>query len=871
MLKSVTACPILRPLLSILVVLFCAAGAWASESTGSGKVIHLRAYGVPDEFKLGPVAEADRAIIQQFRVKYPWIDPVSTTGLKIGSGDRAYEMLPLMQIAGDMAPDVMYVNFKQSQTYISMKLLYPLDDYVEQLAGVKLKDSSAMTREQYLAALRPGKGFDAIADRVLPQCWPVMRRTCPYGENCPYRRRKHLAPLAHHEHVWAFPIGPIVMGLMYDRTIMAEHGLEPRVPRDWEELIRWAKLMTNPRQNEFGIKVEVTEPGWEFLTFLYSAGGEVVTPDANGDWHCVLDSDAAVEAAYFYARLRLEKVIRDGRVYRGVFGWGGAGGPERYGFRWEYFDDRFLEAAADQTKGVGPVPAGPTGLRRSEFNSKMCGIFGGLDDDPARRDAAWKYIQFLDGDQARRIRTETLVEAGLGPFVRKRLLERYNDNGRYDAVLRQVSPELEEMYRISFEGGVPEPYGKNCNSIYQEMDKPIGAIWSSDIVKNAIDANQPEIAKAEIRQILRRATERINQKLLGHLPPPVRKRRTTISWIVIAAVVLIFVLVLRRVMRVFAPPEVSGGGQWQFRRFRVAYLLLLPAMGSILLWMYWPMLRGTIIAFQNYNVMGTSQFVGSGNFAEVLFSEEFWYSLRISLIYALLFLAFGFWTPIALALLLQEVPRGKVMFRTVYYLPAVISATVAIFLWKSFYSPDGLFNQVANAFIAIINLLPGVHFDTLSMNWLQNPSTALLCTLLPTVWAGLGPGCLIYLAALKTVPEELYEAADIDGAGIRRKIYSVALPSIKALVMINFIGAMIGAVRGAGTYVLAMTGGGPYGEHGGATEVIGLKIFYVTFGYLRFGVGAAMAWVLGSMLIGFTVIQLQRLSRLEFRTVEKGR
>jgi ABC-type sugar transport system permease subunit len=73
-------------------------------------------------------------------------------------------------------------------------------------------------------------------------------------------------------------------------------------------------------------------------------------------------------------------------------------------------------------------------------------------------------------------------------------------------------------------------------------------------------------------------------------------------------------------------------------------------------------------------------------------------------------------------------------------------------------------------------------------------------------------------------------------------------------------------VRGASAFMLAMTGGGPFGEHGGATEVIGLKIFYTTFGQLQFGVGAAMAWLLGSMLIGFTVIQLQRISRLEFRT-----
>ena len=240
--------------------------------------------------------------------------------------------------------------------------------------------------------------------------------------------------------------------------------------------------------------------------------------------------------------------------------------------------------------------------------------------------------------------------------------------------------------------------------------------------------------------------------------------------------------------------------------------------------------------------------------------------MRISIIYALLFIALGFWAPIALALLLQEVPRGSTFFRIVFYLPAVLSGVVVIFLWKSFYAPQGLMNQLINLGVWLLNLLPGVHLQELNYAWLERPGTALLCTLLPTVWVAIGPGCLIYLAALKTVPDELYEAADIDGAGIRRKVFNVALPSIRALIAINFIGAVIGAVRGASAFVLAMTGGAPFGEHGGATEVIGLKIFYTTFGQLQFGVGAAMAWVLGSMLIGFTVLQLQRLSRIEFRS-----
>jgi len=85
------------------------------------------------------------------------------------------------------------------------------------------------------------------------------------------------------------------------------------------------------------------------------------------------------------------------------------------------------------------------------------------------------------------------------------------------------------------------------------------------------------------------------------------------------------------------------------------------------------------------------------------------------------------------------------------------------------------------------------------------------------------------------------------------------------VVLINFVGSMIGAMKGSSGFIMAMTGGGPYNPYG-QTEVVGLHIFWEAFGYLRFGSAVAMGWVLGAMLIGFTLVQLQRLSRMEFRT-----
>ena len=310
--------------------------------------------------------------------------------------------------------------------------------------------------------------------------------------------------------------------------------------------------------------------------------------------------------------------------------------------------------------------------------------------------------------------------------------------------------------------------------------------------------------------------------------------------------------------------EDRARGEWQFGRNKVAYLILLPAVLSIAVWSYWPLMRGTVMAFQDYNVRGFSTWTGFDNFATVLFSNEFWYALYVSLKYTILFMTFGFIAPIILALMLAEVPKGKILFRVIYYLPAMLSGVVVIFLWKGFYGQHGMINQVLNFGVIAVNWIFGANITEFSIVWLNSPSFALVFCLLPTVWAGMGPGCLIYLAALKGIPDDLYEAADIDGAGSAQKAQYIAIPSIKALISINFIGAAIGCMQSGSSFVLAMTGGGPYAPFG-ETEVIGLHIFWEAFGFLRFGVATAMAWVLGVILIGFTVQQLQKLSKMEFK------
>ena len=202
--------------------------------------------------------------------------------------------------------------------------------------------------------------------------------------------------------------------------------------------------------------------------------------------------------------------------------------------------------------------------------------------------------------------------------------------------------------------------------------------------------------------------------------------------------------------------------------------------------------------------------MGFENFAKVFFDQDFWLSILRSIYFSFLYISLVFFPPIILAIMLSEIPKGRIFFRVIYYFPAVISGIIVMLMWKSFFdpAPDG-----------VLNTLIG-YFGMDAIDWFGNKNTAMIAIIVPSAWAGLGPGCLIYLAALKTVPSDLYEAAAIDGCGFFSRLKNITIPMIKPLIMINIIFAFIGAFLSS-EQMLVMTGGGP----DGATTVVGLEIF----------------------------------------------
>lgn len=887
-------------------------GGWI-EDRGTGTVIHLKIFELPDPTRTDASTRSEAAIVRAFVKEFPrffaerhaakakadpgrygrhnWdqvsVELFQATGLRIEKVES--DLLP---IAGGMAPDVLYVNFRKSDTYIQQGFLYPLD---------KPEDGyfAAMTAEEKKL-------------RVHPKIWPVIDRKGPGGR-----------------HVWALPYGdPLGRVMAYRKDLFDAAGLPyPTVDWTWDDLLAACRKLTDPARGIHGVHFGRNQhESWYWITFLWSAGGEIMSYDETQDaWRIDFDSPQAVTALDFYTRLCTEPWIDAQQKARRGYAFKDSSSREVMN-KWDngevaisfyhYLDERFFATVNPDVTGVVPVPKGPDGHRGAELNSKMMGIFSGI-REPAVRDAAWEFIRFYQSPEAIRLKTQILVEGGLGRFVNPEYLALAG----YEGLNRTAPPGWNATWRVALETGRPEPYGRNSNIAYNLMTEPVHEAEELALAGRLPD--DPAQRREVLAGLLKRAGDKARREMLGTVPPETMQKRRWTAAAVLLALVLAGVLTYRNVSRAFTPPadpHESARGGWNLRRYGYAYALLLPALLTTIVWQYWPLLRGSIMAFQDYRVLGDSRFVGLDNFGAVLWSRDWWTTVFNSIRYSFLVVVLTFLPPAALAILLQETPRGRVLFRTLFYLPAVISGLVVTLLWKSFYDPGerGVLNVFLMRIPAVVFLAAGAGLLWLCLSfanrlrfhgsrgpallcagagvlallamyglaqpalaapgpwwsrlfacapepvrWLADSRTAMLACVIPMLWAGIGPGSLIYLAALKGIAEDLYEAADIDGATFTDKILFIVFPILKPLLVINFVGVFIGAWLHGSANILAMTGGAS------GTEVADLHIFYEAFIFLRYGPATAMAWIMAFLLIGFTVQQLRMLSRLEFRAAGK--
>lgn len=239
----------------------------------------------------------------------------------------------------------------------------------------------------------------------------------------------------------------------------------------------------------------------------------------------------------------------------------------------------------------------------------------------------------------------------------------------------------------------------------------------------------------------------------------------------------------------------------------------LPLIVVFAVFSWSPIIQSFVMSVQKTNLI-TSEWVGFDNFARVLADPLLGTAIVNTLYFAGLALLFGFPLPILLAVLMSEVRRGKGFYSALAYLPVIIPPVVAVLLWKFFYdaSPTGVFNSI----LGWVGIPP--------QPWLQSSATAMPSLVLEATWAAAGGSIIIYLAALLSVPPELYDAAEVDGASIWRKIWHVTLPQLRGVIFIMLILQIIATAQ-IFLEPFLFTGGGP----NNATVTVLLLIYRYAF------------------------------------------
>jgi multiple sugar transport system permease protein len=271
-------------------------------------------------------------------------------------------------------------------------------------------------------------------------------------------------------------------------------------------------------------------------------------------------------------------------------------------------------------------------------------------------------------------------------------------------------------------------------------------------------------------------------------------------------------------------------------------VFLLPFLVIFGVFSWFPILRAFVMSVQVTNLVSTPTFVGLQNFSRVLADPLFAIAVRNTAWFALLALVFGFPIPIILSVVISETRRHRAVYAALVYLPVVIPPVVAVLLWRTFFDagPNGVFNTILGWF-GIQPLL-----------WLQNAGSAMPSIVLEATWAAAGGTVIIYLAALRSVPPELYEAAEVDGASIARKIRYITLPHLRSVLFVTLILQLI-ATSQLFTEPLLFTKGGP----ANSTTTILLLIYHYAFQNSLggdYGMAAALSVMLAAFLAAFTAV-----------------
>jgi|NGEPerStandDraft_6_1074524.scaffolds.fasta_scaffold30689_3 ABC-type sugar transport system permease subunit len=252
------------------------------------------------------------------------------------------------------------------------------------------------------------------------------------------------------------------------------------------------------------------------------------------------------------------------------------------------------------------------------------------------------------------------------------------------------------------------------------------------------------------------------------------------------------------------------------RKFWLPFTFLLPAAVIMIAFMIIPMIRTIILSFQSWNGLTPATWVGLGNYQDLLQDSLFQGALEHTALFVVVTVVFQTVIPLLVAMLVISKIRGSVLFRTIYFMPVIISLAVSGLLWSIIYDPiNGALN----------NVLTDIGLKSLTQQWLANTSTVLPSIMVVSIWQSMGFYLLIFVAGLQGIPQEMLEAAAIDGANAWQRFLKVTIPLLGPIITVVVVLNTINGIK-AFDQIWVMTAGGP--AH--ASDTLATYLYYSAFG-----------------------------------------